>query len=31
MKALLEQLAELDRIVKARPFAENQLVGAHKL
>ena len=31
MKALLEQLAELDRVVKARPFAENQLVGAHKL
>ena len=31
MKALLEQLVELDRIVKARPFAENQLVGAHKL
>ena len=31
MKALLEQLIELDRIVKARPFAENQLVGAHKL
>ncbi len=31
MKALLEQLAELDRIVKSRPFAENQLVGSHKL
>ncbi len=31
MKALLEQLAELDRIVKSRPFVENQLVGAHKL
>ncbi len=31
MKALLEQLIELDRIVKSRPFAENQLVGAHKL
>ncbi len=31
MKALLEQLVELDRIVKARPFAENQLIGAHKL
>ena len=31
MKALLEQLVELDRIVKARPFAESQLVGAHKL
>jgi 2-dehydro-3-deoxyphosphooctonate aldolase (KDO 8-P synthase) len=31
MKALLEQLAELDRIVKSRPFAENQLVGPHKL
>ena len=31
MKALLEQLVELDRIVKARPFAENQLVGVHKL
>jgi len=31
MKALLEQLVELDRIVKAHPFAENQLVGAHKL
>ena len=31
MRALLEQLVELDRIVKARPFAENQLVGAHKL
>jgi 2-dehydro-3-deoxyphosphooctonate aldolase (KDO 8-P synthase) len=31
MKALLEQLVELDRIVKSRPFAENQLVGAHKL
>ncbi len=31
MKALLEQLVELDRIVKARPFAENQLIGEHKL
>ena len=31
MRALLEQLVELDRIVKARPFAENQLVGEHKL
>ena len=31
MKALLEQLVELDRIVKSRPFAESQLVGAHKL
>lgn len=31
MKALLQQLVELDRIVKSRPFAENQLVGAHKL
>ena len=31
MRALLEQLVELDRIVKARPFAENQLFGAHKL
>ena len=31
MKSLLEQLFELDRIVKARPFAEHQLVGAHKL
>jgi len=31
MKALLNQLIELDRIVKSRPFAENQLVGAHKL
>ena len=31
MKALLEQLIELDRIVKSRPFAESQLVGAHKL
>ena len=31
MKAWLEQLVELDRIVKSRPFAESQLVGAHKL
>ena len=31
MRALLEQLVELDRIVKARPFAENQLFGEHKL
>ena len=31
MKALLEQLIELDRIVKSHPFAESQLVGAHKL
>jgi 2-dehydro-3-deoxyphosphooctonate aldolase (KDO 8-P synthase) len=31
MKALLEQLVALDRIVKSQPFAENQLVGAHKL
>ena len=31
MKSLLEQLFELDRIVKSRPFAEHQLVGAHKL
>jgi 2-dehydro-3-deoxyphosphooctonate aldolase (KDO 8-P synthase) len=31
MKELLEQLVALDRIVKSQPFAENQLVGAHKL
>ena len=31
MKALLEQLVALDRIVKSQPFAENLLVGAHKL
>ena len=31
MRALLEQLVALDRIVKSQPFAENQLVGAHKL
>ena len=31
MKALLEQLMALDRIVKSQPFAENQLVGVHKL
>ena len=31
MKALLEQLVALDRIVKAQPFAENLLVGEHKL
>ena len=31
MKSLLEQLFELDCIVKSRPFAEHQLVGAHKL
>ena len=31
MKALLEQLLALDRIVKSQPFAENLLVGEHKL
>ena len=31
MKALLEQLVGLDRIVKSQPFAENLLVGEHKL
>jgi len=31
MKALLEQLVALDRIVKSQPFAENQLTGIHKL
>jgi 2-dehydro-3-deoxyphosphooctonate aldolase (KDO 8-P synthase) len=31
MKALLEQLVQLDRVVKAQPFAEDQLSGAHKL
>lgn len=31
MKALLAQLVALDRIVKSQPFAENQLVGEHKL
>lgn len=31
MKALLEQLVALDRIVKSQPFAEDQLVGVHKL
>ena len=31
MKALLEQLVALDRIVKSQPFAENLLVGQHKL
>ena len=31
MKALLEQLVSLDRIVKSQPFAENLLVGEHKL
>ena len=31
MKALLAQLIALDRIVKSQPFAENQLVGDHKL
>ena len=31
MKALLEQLVALDRIVKSQPFAENLLVGEHKL
>jgi 2-dehydro-3-deoxyphosphooctonate aldolase (KDO 8-P synthase) len=31
MKALLEQLVALDRIVKSRPFAEDQLTGPHKL
>ncbi len=31
MKALLEQLVALDRIVKSQPFAEDLLVGEHKL
>jgi len=31
MKALLEQLVALDRIVKSQPFAESQLTGIHKL
>ena len=31
MKALLEQLVALDRIVKSQPFAEDQLTGPHKL
>ncbi len=31
MKVLLEQLVALDRIVKSQPFAENLLVGEHKL
>lgn len=31
MKALLEQLVALDRVVKSQPFAEDQLTGAHKL
>ena len=31
MKALLEQLVALDRIVKSQPFAENLLIGEHKL
>ena len=31
MKALLEQLQALDHIVKSQPFAENLLVGEHKL
>jgi 2-dehydro-3-deoxyphosphooctonate aldolase (KDO 8-P synthase) len=31
MKALLEQLVALDRVVKGQPFAEDQLVGVHKL
>ena len=31
MKALLEQLVALDRVVKSQPFAENLLVGEHKL
>ncbi len=31
MKALLEQLVALDRIVKSQPFAENLLAGEHKL
>ncbi len=31
MKALLEQLLALDRIVKSQPFAENLLVGERKL
>lgn len=31
MKALLEQLVAIDRIVKAQPFGETQLTGAHKL
>ena len=31
MKALLEQLLALDHIVKSQPFAENLLVGEHKL
>ena len=31
MKALLEQLVALDRIVKSQPFVENLLIGEHKL
>jgi 2-dehydro-3-deoxyphosphooctonate aldolase (KDO 8-P synthase) len=31
MKALLEQMQALDRIVKAQAFAEDQLLGPHKL
>lgn len=31
MKALLEQLVALDRIVKSQPFAEDLLAGEHKL
>lgn len=31
MKVLLEQLVALDRVVKGQPFAEDQLVGVHKL
>ena len=31
MKALLEQLVALDRVVKSQPFAEDLLVGEHKL
>ena len=31
MKALLEQLVALDRVVKSQPFAEDQLTGAYKL
>ena len=31
MKALLEQLVAIDRVVKSQPFAEDQLTGAHKL
>lgn len=31
MRALLEQLVALDRVVKGQAFAEDQLVGVHKL